>query len=176
MEKSDGKITEALASSQENLAIVEKLLSNDPKSSLYQIDYHQGLTIEIDLELLAGRKEEAHRLTQRALEFLNPLVHSTEASQFSLFDYAWILTHTPFPDQQNPEAAVESARRAVALSHESDPEMLQVLALAFAKAGKRAQAIETFEKALSLLPSPKSGAPVPELRKLLDRDLASLRQ
>jgi tetratricopeptide (TPR) repeat protein len=175
VQESEGKIEDAVASSRESMAGIETLLSRDPKNAQYQTDFHQGLTFEIDLDLLAGGKEEAHRQIERALAFLSPLVRSPAASSNPLVDYSWILVHTPFPDQQNPTAAVESAARAVTLTHESDPEILEILGLAYVNAGKRTQARETLQKALSLIPSTKPGAPVPDLRKTIEGDLASLR-
>lgn len=176
VQESKGKIQDAVTSSRESMAGIETLLSHDPKNTQYQTDFHQGLQFDIELDLLAGRKVEAHRQIERALAFLSPLVRSPTASSNPLFDYSWILVHTPFPEQQNPAAAVESAARAVTLTHESDPEILEILGLAYVKAGKRTQAIETLQKALSLIPSPKPGAPAPDLRGTIEGDLANLRQ
>jgi tetratricopeptide (TPR) repeat protein len=175
VQKSTGKIAAALASAEKSRAILEGLLASDPKNQQYQIDVPDAMRLEIELDLLAGKKASARRQTQRALHLLNPLVNSPAASEDSLFDYASILIHTPFPEHQNPAAALDSAVRATALSHESDPEILEALALAQAKAGKRTQSRESLEKALALLPSPKPGDPIPELRKGLERDLANLR-
>jgi non-specific serine/threonine protein kinase/serine/threonine-protein kinase len=176
VQKSSGKVTAALASAQKSRSILEGLLASDPKNQQYEIDVPEALRLEIELDLLAGEMASARRQTERALHLLTPLVNSPAAAEDSLFGYAYILIHTPFPQYQNPAAALDSATRATELSHESDPEILEVLALAQAKIGKRTQSIESLQKALALLQAPKPGDPIPELRKRLERDLASLRQ
>ena len=158
------------------MAIVEDLLAGDPKNKQYQIDLHTALRLEIELNLLAAKYADAHRLTERALRFLEPLVRSAGPSELSLFDYASILIHTPFSDEQNPSAALEAAVRAAKLTQESDPETLELLALAWARVGQPTQSIEILQKALALVPAPKPGDPVPELRRSLSQDLADLRR
>jgi tetratricopeptide (TPR) repeat protein len=176
VQKSNGKMAAALASAEKSRAILEGLLTSDPQNTLYQIDLPEALRLEIQLDLLAGKKAEALRQTELALHLLTPLVRSPQASQVSLFDYAYILINTPFPKLQNPSAALDSATRAATLTRESDPEILEALALGQAKAGRTTQSIESLQKALALLRTPKPGEPIPELRRNLESDLESLRR
>jgi tetratricopeptide (TPR) repeat protein len=175
-QKSVGKISAALASAEKGRAISEALLATDPKNQQYQLDLPEALKLEIELDLLAGRQAAARRQTERVLRFLEPIVNSPAASETLLFDYSSILTETPFRDQQNSDAALNSATRAVALTHEVDPEMLEALALALDKAGKRAQAAGMIQKAIALLPPTRPGDPIPQLRSTLERELVNFGQ
>ena len=59
-------------------------------------------------------------------------------------------------DLRDPEAALPVAKNAVRLSGGTDPAILDTLALAYFMTGDTAKAIETQEKAVSLLPPEES--------------------
>ena len=172
--KDAGKIPEALASIKHGLGITESLHKEDPSNEQFTTDLYMTLAFLVDLDLMAGNKEEAHDQTRRALSLLKPYIEKGDDSIYPLYYYTWILTRTPFPDQQNHAAALAAAKRGAELTHNSDPEFLQLLAAAYRNDGDRSHAREALEKALSLLPPAKPGRRIPQLRRSLEGDLAKL--
>jgi tetratricopeptide (TPR) repeat protein len=165
-----GKKEEALAKLRISLKETEKLLEEDPKDKGKQIDFEQGLTEAIAL-LHANRlfKEERAE-TKRALEFMKPLADGDNFQHAE--DYAQLLATTSFDDLRDDAAALRYARKAVSLTHETDPDTLHVLALAYERNGNRPLALETANKALSKLPADQHS----EFRKLLEADITRLLQ
>jgi tetratricopeptide (TPR) repeat protein len=63
---------------------------------------------------------------------------------------AWVLATAPEPALRNGAEAVQLAQRSAKLSGGVDPKILDVLAAAYAEAGRFPEAIETADRALSL--------------------------
>ena len=169
-----GKIPEGLSAMKQSLAITERLVKEDPSNAALTQDLYMTLAFLVDLDLQAGEREEAREQTRRALILLKPLIDSKEGSIYSFYYYTWILTRTPFPDQQNHAEALACAKRGAELTHNTDPEFLQLLAKAYANIGNHVQARATLENALSLLPPIKPGRPVSKLRQDLEADLKKI--
>jgi serine/threonine protein kinase len=176
VQKRNGKTSDASESIRQTIEITQALLEADPKNQQSLIDLCVALSLRIELDLTEGKRDEAHQETLRALRILKPLVDAPNAPIIPLFYCARILIRTPFADQQNPSAALDCAKRAADATRHSDPEFLELLARAYENAGDRTHAAETVQKALVLLPALKPGQPTPELRRLLEEDLARLRQ
>jgi tetratricopeptide (TPR) repeat protein len=164
-----GRNMEALASIRQSLPITEALLSEDPKDEQAQLDRQQGLMKEIELLAATHRTEEARVETKRALAILKP-----QAEQSALFqhaeDYAQLLATTPFAELRDDAAALRYARKAVAMTHDADPDVLHALALAYERNGDKQHAIEADSRALSMLPA---GAPS-VFRTMLQTDVSRL--
>jgi eukaryotic-like serine/threonine-protein kinase len=169
--KLTGKTSEAVSAMKQSFTITEGLAAEDPTNAQFRGDLYTTLAFLVDLDLQAGQKQEAHEYTLRAMRLLKPLIDKGEESIYPVYYYTWILTRTPFPDQQNHAEALACAKRGAQLTHNSDPEFLQLLARAYENVGDHAQARVTLEKALSLLPPVKPGRPVPKLRQELEADL-----
>jgi tetratricopeptide (TPR) repeat protein len=71
----------------------------------------------------------------------------------ALKDFAWMLATHPDPAVRSPGRAIDFAERAVQLAGREQPALLDVLAAAFAAAGRFDEAIATAERALSLVPT-----------------------
>ena len=145
------KNEEALGDIRQSLRLTEALISEDPKDEQKQIDLQQGLLKEIEILAANHQTEEARAETKRALQIMKPL--ADQSSQFQhAEDYAQLLATTPFAELRDDAAALQFARKAVKLTHETDPDVLHALALAYERNGDKLRAIETDKRALSLLP------------------------
>src|SRR5581483_9967569 len=147
-----GNTVNALASIRQSLHLSEDLLAADRQNAEYQIDVQQALMKEIELLSAAGLSGETEAETRRAFALMKPLADQPGAPYQHAADYAELLATTPFPALRDPASALRYARQANATTLESDPEVLHVLALAYEGNGDKQRAIETADKALSLLP------------------------
>ncbi len=86
-----------------------------------------------------------------------------------LINFAWLLSAHADSAIRRPELAVEMAERAADLTHYADPEALDVLAAAYASAGRFDQAVQFASAALHVQPPPG-------LRQALGERLASYRR
>jgi tetratricopeptide (TPR) repeat protein len=164
-----GKSAEALQSIQQSLHMTEALLSEDPNDEQKQIDLQQGLMKEIELLAANHQTEEARAETKRALEAMKPLADQSTQFQHAE-DYAQLLATTPFAELRGDAAALQYARKAVTMTHETDPDVLHTLALAYERNGDKRHAIEVDTRALSMLP-----AGVPSVfRTTLESDVSRL--
>jgi Flp pilus assembly protein TadD len=94
---------------------------------------------------LAERKfKDALGQVKRALE-IEP--NNPEAKN----NLAWILAASPDPNLRNPSEAVRVAKEACSLTNHQNPGVLDTLAAAYASGGRFPEAIETAQKALSLV-------------------------
>jgi len=166
-----GKTSDALASYSRGLQIAEALARDDPQNQQSRTDLHLSLGRLAEVLSAAGQKQQARAMTERALAFLKPLVDLPDASQYDLQNYAWILVTTPFADLRSPARAEQYAQKAVEMTQGSDPGLLDTLARAYEAGGKLAQAVETEQKALALLPPGVS-----DLRKELEANLARFKE
>jgi non-specific serine/threonine protein kinase/serine/threonine-protein kinase len=174
LQKRAGKIPEALASLRQSLAMTEQLLREDPKSAQNLIDRQQAQMMEIDLLIASQQMREAEAATRRALAGMKALADQPGAPYHHSADYAELLSTMPFADQRNDAAALQYARKAVAMTRETDPGAWHVLALAYVRNGDAPHAMEADQKALSLLPARVPGSRPPEFRVMLEREVASL--
>ncbi|MEK7404134.1 MAG: protein kinase [Acidobacteriota bacterium] len=167
-----GQTAEALVNYRRGLEIAEALARSDPENKQARTDLHLSLGRLADVLWAAGEKAEARAVTQRALRLLASLVELRDASQYDLQNYAWILATTPFSDLRDPARAERYAQRAVELTQDSDPRMLDTLARALEAGGKLKRAEETELRALALLPLPAAAAEASDLRKEMEANLA----
>ena len=93
---------------------------------------------------MAGRFDEAGRYLEEAIR-RQP---GWPAPQAAL---AWILATHPEPSRRRPHEAIQLGRRAVRMTREQDPRMLDVLAAAYAAAGDFDQAVAAVRKAIRLV-------------------------
>jgi hypothetical protein len=170
-----GKLPDALESVRKSKGITERLLAKDQQNRLFQIDFQQALMSLIDILAKSGKTQEAREETIQAVRFLKPLVEQSDASVYQIQGYAELLVSIPFTDLQDNAAALSYARRAVAMTHETDPTALDVLARAYAKNSDLANALAVEQKAIGLLPPANPSQGIPELRKTLESNAATFR-
>jgi tetratricopeptide (TPR) repeat protein len=175
VQKLTGKLPEALESARTSLGITDSLLSKDPRNQQNQIDFHQALAFLVEILDKSGKPQEEREETVRALRFLKPLAGQKDASVYQIQGYAELLVATPFADLQDNAAALSYARKAVAMTHETDPTALDVLARAYARNSDFERALEIEQRAIALLPPTNPSQGVPELRKTLESNAASFR-
>jgi non-specific serine/threonine protein kinase/serine/threonine-protein kinase len=159
---------EALTHFRQALQICERNLEGDPKNAQYQRDVITYAARLGRYASLSGNAAEGRASTQRALRLLAPLVSVPDAPTADLYQYAWILLTTPYPELQDPLKALEIATRLTTGRRADEPANLNLLALAYAKTGEPAKAVELEQRALRLIPADSQS----ELRKELERNLA----
>jgi tetratricopeptide (TPR) repeat protein len=117
---------------------------------------------------------EAEAETQAALAGLRTQADRAGAPYHHAADYAELLATTRFAGQRNDAAALQYARKAVAMTREADPGVWHVLALAYARNGDAPHAVEAGQRALALLPARVTGRRAPEFRTMLESEIAGL--
>jgi tetratricopeptide (TPR) repeat protein len=171
VQQHDGKNAEALATMRRSLQMTEALLAEDPKDEQEQLYRQQGLVKEIELLVGNHLTEEAKAETRRALGIMKPLAGQSAQFQHAE-DYAQLLATTPFDELRDDAAALQYARKAVSMTHESDPDVLHALALAYERNSDKRHAIEADNKALALLPEGAASV----FRSTLEADVRRLSQ
>ena len=96
--------------------------------------------------MMQGGLDEAAALYRRA-------VAATPDAPEPAAELAWLLAAHPDPARRDPARAVELAERAAALTGHAQPAVLDVLAAAYAAAGRLDRAVATAERALGLVPA-----------------------
>jgi serine/threonine protein kinase len=171
VQQHNGKSAEGLAAMRRSLEMTEALLAEDPKDEQKQLDRQQGLVKEIELLAANRLAEEARAETKRALDFMKPLADRSAQFQHAE-DYAQLLATTPFSEFRDDAAALQYAMKAVTMTHEADPDVLHVLALAYERNGDNRRAIEADDKALAMLPARAASV----FRTTLEADVRRLSQ
>ncbi|MBI4904566.1 MAG: protein kinase [Acidobacteria bacterium] len=143
---------QAAAYYRQALAITNELAPANPKD--YRYRYHQQYDMANLAVALAniGAKQEARTLTLKALESLQPYAEARTPQRSDRYLYLWILINSPFTDLR-PPAAVLSIAKQLCRENESDPEVLDMLARAYAATGDFSNAVIAESRALRLLPA-----------------------
>jgi non-specific serine/threonine protein kinase/serine/threonine-protein kinase len=150
LQRRKGNLDGALVSIQESVEIVRGLLAEDSKTAQARIDLEQALMPEIAILAAKGARQEAHEETRRTLDVIKQYADEKDAPYQPSSDYAELLATTEFPDLRDDAAAVRYARKALAQTHEIEPDVWHVLALASERAGDHAQAVEADRRAAAL--------------------------
>jgi eukaryotic-like serine/threonine-protein kinase len=147
-----GDRTGALANYQQVLQILQRLAQDEPRNVLLQGRYSEMLVFTSELLARSGKPDEARRMTSRSLAITRELASRDDATPDDLYSYAeTFLTCTP-TDLREPATALQLAKRSVEKSGGGDSDSLDLLAQAYFQNGDQERAVETEEKALSLLP------------------------
>ena len=145
--------TEAEQRFRESLKVVETLNRNDPENVQYRLDRVTVLGRLVEaLTAQPAKLAEARAVTAQFLSSVKPMVERPEAGSYEMQYYAWILLTTPFAELKQPQKALEYALRLQERSGANDPSAIDLVARAYFGMGDFERAIETEEKALSLLP------------------------
>jgi non-specific serine/threonine protein kinase/serine/threonine-protein kinase len=167
-----GDIDGAIANYRQAITILEELSAADPANTLTRSRLAEIL---VDLgEKLAqrGEGEEARQLSVRGLAGLKAQAQPASATANQLYSYAQaLLTCVPL-DLRNADEAVAIAERAAELSKGQDPDILDALARAYFQTGNHKGAVETEQKALTLLPSTLPGSRSLPQRQNMEANLA----
>ncbi len=125
----------------------------------------------IEMYVKQGLLDEARPLIAEKMQIQRAAADRPEASADELNECAWTLLTVEPADLRDPAAALGYAGRAVQTSGEKDGGIMDTLALAYHLNGDHQQAVETEERALSLLPAGESPS-----RKEMEANLAKFRQ
>jgi tetratricopeptide (TPR) repeat protein len=166
-----GRYAEAAEYFRTALEVSETNARKDPLNEQFRRDVSFYLARRGDALAKSGNMENARALTRRALQLLKPLVQKERSSPVDRYQYAWILLTTPCLDLRDHATAMGYAKKLVEATDGEDPNHLNLLALAHARAGDYAHAIEIVTRALTLLPSETHS----DLKDELSRNLADFR-
>lgn len=158
-----GKSEEAEPLAREAVELYARVGISDGESA------HSGQVLR-QILLARGKFDEVRPLTAAMLERLRSAAEKPEADANVLNAYAWELLTAEPADLRDPAAALAIAQKAVEKSGGNKPAILDTLARAWFDTGSVANAVETQEKAVSLLPPGESG-----LRTELETTLATYR-
>jgi tetratricopeptide (TPR) repeat protein len=117
--------------------------------------------LSIKPDYLIARTTMAYTLAEtgqvgRAIEHYYAVLEFEPNHLFTLRNLAWILATTNDAKLRNPDAAVELAQKACEITGYSSIKELDILASAYAWAGKFDQALKVSEKALDIALSEKN--------------------
>jgi eukaryotic-like serine/threonine-protein kinase len=167
-----GDEAHALVNYQRVLQILERLANAEPKNVLLQGRFSEMLAFTADLLARRGELDEARRMTSRSLAITRQLASREDATSDDLYTYAEnFLTCTPV-DLREPATALEYAKRSVEKSGAKDSDSLDLLARAYFENGDAVQAMETEQKALSLLPPSQNHESASSPRHRMELQLA----
>jgi non-specific serine/threonine protein kinase/serine/threonine-protein kinase len=147
LRKRAGRFDDALASIRQSIEVAAALAAEDPKSAQYRIDVEQAMFLEISILQAHRLEREAREETRGALDMMKPFADDPAAPYQFAADYAELLATTPFADLRDDAAALRYARTALAKTHEMDPGVWHVMALAYERAGDHEHALEADRKA-----------------------------
>jgi tetratricopeptide (TPR) repeat protein len=133
--------------SRQLLAIQRRTLGDEHIKTLRTMSY-LGRSL-----VLQGKLNEARPYFTELIRYGRRTAEQPDASKNGLNQYAWSLLTCELEDLRDPQAALPVAKRAVEMSDGKDSNFLDTLALAYFMTGDTAKAIETQEKAVSLLPN-----------------------
>lgn len=124
---------------------------------------------------LMGRLAEATPFAKASLIDLRNLAERQDATQQYLDEAAIVLMDTPVLSLRDYAQALRYARRADEISQGKDVIAIGALAQAYANIGNGPRAIETVQRALSIVPGPLPGRPPSESRQNLDNELKGIK-
>lgn len=113
----------------------------------------------------AGRASEGEPRMREALEILRSLAEKPTAAVFELNDYADALLKCRFPALRNDKAALAVAEKLASKVKTPNPALLDTLAWALFRNGRKDEAVKTVQQAIAMTP------PASPLRKELDASL-----
>jgi len=151
-----------------NLALA---LKGDGKINEAIEQFHQ--VIEIDPDDAEARYDladilEAQGKITEAVEQLNQALKTAPEYLDALNRLAWILATYPNPNVRDPNRAVALALRAEKLTDSQDPDVLRILAAAYAANDQVELAVQAAEKALNLAVAARNGKLADSLREQLE--------
>ncbi len=165
---------DAASSYRESVVILQDLLRGDPKNRQYLRDTYVFLGRLATVQQQLGHHTEARETTRSALKLLSGLVDLADATSYDLQSYVWMLVTSDYPELRDYARALPYAKRAVEKGE--SPSTLDSLARAYHGLGMHRFAVETEERALSLLPSLEAGERPSALRSELVQNLTRFRE
>jgi eukaryotic-like serine/threonine-protein kinase len=175
LQQESGDLAGALSSYSGVLEIVESLSEADPANVERKSQASDILLTLGRLRHKNGESTEAHRLTRKGLAIAVSLAEAADATPEIMEECARVLIDCEPADLRSPSQALRIARRAVEVTKNADASALDTLASVYFALGSRSQAIETAEKALTLLPAARLGEPSNEMRQAIEAHLAQFR-
>ncbi len=141
-----GKLDESIAVSRRRLQIIREEVG--PESPVF----HREMDALAKTLLRMGRLNEGRQMTQELISLLRGLVAAHEDRAEPINALAWILLTCEPPDLRHVDEALPLAARAVELSRDASPAVLDTLAMAHHLTGDNDRAVEIQQKALMTLP------------------------
>jgi tetratricopeptide (TPR) repeat protein len=141
----------ALKSYREAVELLQPLAVADPKNIEVRHNLSEILEHLAELSAGTGQTAAARSYMTRVLSIRKARADSPEAEPTDLNLYAWSLLMAEPKELRDPARALSYATRAVEMTKGTRPDLLDTQALAYHMTGDHARAVETEQKALSLV-------------------------
>jgi eukaryotic-like serine/threonine-protein kinase len=162
----------ALAKYQRAVEILDRMSAAEPDNVMVQ-GRDSVMRIFVGQTLAEmGKMAEARVVSARGLAIAKELGKRQDATPDELSEYAESFLTCEPADLREPATALRFAKESVAKSGGTDSENLGILADAYFENHDAAHAVETEQKALSLLPPVSPQEPPSPVRQRLERHLA----
>jgi serine/threonine protein kinase len=161
----------ALAKYQRIVQILDKRAAAEPENVMVRGRDSEMLIFLGQTLAESGRLEESRITTSRGLTIAKDLAGRADVTPDELIQYAESFLECKPAALRDPAIALEYAKKAVEKSGGTGSEYLDMLALAYFQNGDAPRAIETEEKALSLLPPVNPQQPFSPTRNRLEAQL-----
>jgi non-specific serine/threonine protein kinase/serine/threonine-protein kinase len=167
-----GHTTKALDAYLTAISIFEKMLAGNPANPYYRTTLAD---LEANAALLTsklGRRSEGLRLARAAIPVLKQTALKPDASASELNLAARFLTQTEFPETCDAKLGLQLAERANAAAAGKDYVVLETLGQAYWINRDRDGAVQSIDRALSLIETPKPGEMPSRVRRVFQVTLA----
>lgn len=151
-------------------------MNADPANLVWKQRLSETLTYVASTLLRLKQPEEARVQAKRGVAMAKEIADLPGANQSQIYNYAWLAVTVEPEDLQEPAKALPYAKKAVEMSGGRDPYSMHVLAQAYAGIGDNATAIQTEERALSLMPPPQTGQTPPAIQATVQEALDDYRK
>ncbi|MGD0295989.1 MAG: protein kinase [Bryobacteraceae bacterium] len=162
-----GHSAESLANFLDTSAIYDRLLARSPSNLAFRFGRAEVQSSAANLAVKLGRTAEAERLANAALPVLKQIAGSPDGSDVELAIAARSLLETEVQRLREPKLALAFALKSSQMNGK-EAEIQEILAEAYWFNGDRAHAVESIQKALTLIeqtPTPTRQAYEKTLRK-----------
>jgi tetratricopeptide (TPR) repeat protein len=170
-----GHTTKALDAYLTAISIFEKMLAGNPANPYYRTTMAD---LEANAALLTaklGHRSEGLRLARAAIPVLKQTALKPDASASELNLAARFLTQMEFPETCDAKLGLQLAERANAAAAGKDYVVLETLGQAYWINRDRDGAMQSIERALSLIETPKPGETPSRVRRVFQITLAGYR-
>jgi tetratricopeptide (TPR) repeat protein len=145
-----GHTAESLTNFLDTAAIYDRLLARSPSNLAFRFGRAEMQSDAANLAMKLGRTAEAEHLANAALPVLKQIAGSPDGSDVELAIAARNLLETEVHSLREPKLALAFARKSSQMNGK-EAEIQEILAEAYWFNGDRAHAVESIQKALTLI-------------------------
>jgi lambda repressor-like predicted transcriptional regulator len=152
----------------QEIDVLERILKQDPSNDECKPVLYGAQVRLATIQSILHPAADSATLARKGLSAFKDLARNDQASPSILDQAASAFLKVKPAFLRDPQFAISSAQRAVALSHGKTPSMLLTLAQAYRASGQMEKSRATAREGLALLPASQQGGAKPRIRKLLE--------